>query len=147
MATPEQIAPTHRRNVVIVTAGGQAVLAAAARHTSSRDRVLVLSAAALHAVPVTTEGAVTDPSEVRRSRDDLDEARAFFARRGVEADTLLVQGDAASAIVRAAEQHGADLVILGYERPGVLEQLLGRSVNDRVAHRAPCDVLIVHGQG
>jgi nucleotide-binding universal stress UspA family protein len=120
------------------------MLAAAARYTSPRDRVLVLSAADMHAVPVMTEGARLDPSELHRSRDDLDDAQAFLSRHGIEADAVLVQGDAASEIVQTAVEHGADLVILGYERPGLLEQIVGRSVSDRVAHRATCDVLIVH---
>lgn len=62
---------------------------------------------------------------------------------GIEADFEVVDGSAATAIVRAASKHGADLVIVGaHARPGVSGMLLG-SATARVLRAAECSVLVV----
>jgi nucleotide-binding universal stress UspA family protein len=53
------------------------------------------------------------------------------------------QGDAADAIIDVAEEHGAELIVVGNKgRSGARRFLLG-SVPNRVSHHAPCSVLIV----
>ena len=62
---------------------------------------------------------------------------------GVEIETHSRTGDAASAIIEVAEEQGADLIVVGNKgMSGVARFLLG-SVPNKVAHHAPCDVLIV----
>jgi nucleotide-binding universal stress UspA family protein len=52
--------------------------------------------------------------------------------------------DVAKLVAAAAEDVGADLIVVGTRELGVLQRLLGQSVSDAVAHKAGCDVLIVH---
>ena len=143
MASQEHIAPTPHRTVLVV-AGGDKVLERARRYAHPGDRVVVLGAAHVRPAAVLTEGAQADPSDVLRRRADVANASAILAEHGVEADSVFVEGDAAAAVLRAIEEYGADLVIVEYERHGVLEHLLLGAVSDRIAHRAHCDVLVVH---
>jgi nucleotide-binding universal stress UspA family protein len=47
-------------------------------------------------------------------------------------------------IVACAVQLDAELIIMGKHRMGFVENLLTRSVTDKVTRDAPCPVLIVH---
>lgn len=71
------------------------------------------------------------------------DAASFLEEQGVEAEALDALGDAADAIVRVADERGADLVVVGATHHQHLARLLG-SVSDDVAHHAHCDVLLVH---
>jgi nucleotide-binding universal stress UspA family protein len=53
-------------------------------------------------------------------------------------------GDPASALIEAAEDTLADVIVVGSRgMTGASRFLLG-SVPNKVSHHAPCDVLIVH---
>jgi nucleotide-binding universal stress UspA family protein len=56
---------------------------------------------------------------------------------------LLVDGEPASVLIRVAEDHAADLIVLGaiHDR-GLVDRLLG-STAEEVTKRARCDVLII----
>lgn len=104
-------------------------------------RLTVIAAAEVHARTGITEGARLDPSEIERRRTDLEEAKAFLAERGVEAETLEAQGDPGDAILDAAKD--ADLVVVGSRGLNPFQRLLLGSVSSKVVHRAECDVLVV----
>ena len=56
---------------------------------------------------------------------------------------LLIEGDASASLLRAADDHGADLVVVGAIRDqSVADRLLG-TVSSDIVRRASCDVLIV----
>ncbi|MBL8796750.1 MAG: universal stress protein [Planctomycetia bacterium] len=56
---------------------------------------------------------------------------------------LLVQGDPAAAILRAVQEHGCDLIVMGtHGRTGLDRMLLG-SVAEQVMRGASCPVLTV----
>jgi universal stress protein A len=78
-----------------------------------------------------------------RDRRKLD-ALAKSVRAGrLKVTTLLLEGTAARAIVRAARTRHADLLVLGtHGRTGVQRMLLG-SIAERVVRTAPCPVLTV----
>ena len=69
---------------------------------------------------------------------------SFFAEAGVPVEFAGVVGPPVGEIIEIAEQHGADLIVVGTREAGLLERLLGGSVSQGVARHAHCDVLIVH---
>jgi nucleotide-binding universal stress UspA family protein len=60
--------------------------------------------------------------------------------RGLEVMSEARQGDPADVLCEIAEEHGADLLVVGNK--GMHRKLLG-SVPNTVSHQAPCSVLIV----
>ena len=60
-------------------------------------------------------------------------------------DCRLLEGDPATAIVEAAEETGADLVVMGTSGRTGLTRLLMGSVAEEVLRHAPCPVLTVRG--
>jgi universal stress protein A len=66
--------------------------------------------------------------------------------KDVRASTLLAEGPAAAAIVRAAKKQHVNLVVMGtHGRTGVRRLLMG-SVADRVIRTSSCPVLVVGGR-
>ena len=84
----------------------------------------------------------TDPIELHR--EELLDAKAVLDEAGVEADYDVGLGDPADLILRAAEKHDADMIVVGTSEPGLISRVLGLSVSDTVERRAHCEVLIVH---
>ena len=86
-----------------------------------------------------------DPADPpSRHRHEVDHAAARLADMGLRrAETVVVAGDPAHAIVKLADERKADLIVLGAHDGGLLSRLIG-SVEDDVAHHAHTDVLIVH---
>jgi nucleotide-binding universal stress UspA family protein len=60
--------------------------------------------------------------------------------RGLEVTSEARQGDPADVLCDIAEQHGADLLVVGNK--GMHRRVLG-SVPNSVSHNAPCSVVIV----
>ena len=56
-------------------------------------------------------------------------------------------GDAAEALVSAADDTGADVIVVGSKGMTSAARFLLGSVPNKVSHHAPCDVLIVHTVG
>ncbi len=80
---------------------------------------------------------ITDPADLL-----LEQLRASISREGVEARYYPAVGDPAEAIVRVADQIGADLIVVGNKGMKGVRRVLG-SVPNSVAHHANCSVLIV----
>ena len=73
---------------------------------------------------------------------ELERAAETARNAGVEAQTQIVRDDASEALISAAEEHDADLILIGNKgMTGARRFLLGSVPND-VAHHAPCSVLI-----
>jgi nucleotide-binding universal stress UspA family protein len=94
--------------------------------------------------PATGRSIGTDPDVGTTHAAQLATARALLAASGVDADYVEAVGHPAEAIVDVATERGADLIVVGTHEPGFVQRLLGSSVSDAVAHKARCDVLIVH---
>jgi len=82
------------------------------------------------------------PHEEQRGKEVLDDAVARLAKAGIEPEPLLVSGNPASEVVRAAADGDADLVIVGTHGYGPVARLLLGSVADAAMSRAPASVLI-----
>jgi len=72
-----------------------------------------------------------------------DQAVERADRAGVRGEAHIVSGDAADALMRVAEDTGADLLVVGNRgMSGVRRFVLG-SVPNKVAHRCPTNLLII----
>jgi len=90
---------------------------------------------------------IGEVDEVKRQKDRFFEtvaadARDEAERAGVALDVEVRAGHAAELITSYAEEHGADLVVVGHKGHFLQDYVLG-STADRVAHHAPCPVMIV----
>ena len=73
----------------------------------------------------------------------LESARQDLAPTGAQLDFLAEDGDPASVIIDVAEELGADLVVVGNKGMHGPRRLSLANVPNKVAHHAPCAVLIV----
>ncbi len=86
---------------------------------------------------------IEPPSKARnQQRHVLDEARRSLAGHGIEARTIAPVGDPATEILAAAEQIGADVIVVARRRGHVFHPL--GSISTRLVRSAHCDVLVVH---
>lgn len=69
-------------------------------------------------------------------------ANRYFADRGCK--TLVVQGDPPTAIIRAAEDFEADLIVMATHGHTGLNRVLLGSTTERVVRESPIPVLTVH---
>ena len=60
--------------------------------------------------------------------------------RSIDAVSEAREGDPADVLCEIAEQHGADVIVVGNR--GMHRRVLG-SVPNSVSHKAPCSVMIV----
>jgi nucleotide-binding universal stress UspA family protein len=72
----------------------------------------------------------------------LQRARDTASAGGVEVEVHSPKGDPADALIDAAREHHADVIVLGSRGMRGARRVLG-SVPNKVSHNAPCDVLIV----
>lgn len=79
------------------------------------------------------------------AEEALREAESRARAAGVDkVRTVAVDGDAADVLIELARENDADLIVTGNRGLNSLSGRLLGSVPSDVAHRAPCDVLIVH---
>jgi nucleotide-binding universal stress UspA family protein len=100
--------------------------------------------AALIVTNVAPEDRHEDEQAWRYGRERLEQARAYLAERGLEAELVQSVGQPAEAIVSLAEKRKADLIVVGMRKKGFFERLVEGSVAQDVMRRATCDVLAVH---
>jgi len=84
-----------------------------------------------------------EPSDVAEHARQLEEALEFLKTNGIKARGIEMEGNPADVILEEARKVGADLVVVGTRGKNAVERFVLGSVSDRVAHRAPCDVLVV----
>jgi nucleotide-binding universal stress UspA family protein len=112
-----------------------------------RDAKLIL----LHVVPkpLTTLGG-TQGLPPQSVEYDLSERRthlaAFKAPEGVTVERRLHVGDEVEGILRAAQETGCELIVMGTHGRTGLNRLLMGSVAEQVVRRAPCPVLTLRAE-
>jgi nucleotide-binding universal stress UspA family protein len=90
---------------------------------------------------------VSSHSESRRAEADAIVGRLldFLGREGIEADGRVREGEVVDAVAAAAQDAGADLIVIGgYGRTGWGRALLG-SNGERIIGKAECAVLVAKG--
>jgi nucleotide-binding universal stress UspA family protein len=94
------------------------------------------------------EGAPPSPEALAAAvaagrREVLDRVVAAIDAEGVDVDTVEELGDPAGRIIALCEENPVDLLVVGRRGAGLVERMMLGSVADRLAHHAPCPVLIV----
>ena len=93
------------------------------------------------------EGISGDVSHVVNPREEvsfvLDKAAAEAKKAKVDVVTHPREGDPADAILDVAEEHKADVVLVGSKGMTGAKRFLLGSVPNKISHHAPCDVWIV----
>ncbi len=86
-------------------------------------------------------------AQLEADRAQLGELRARISGQGVQVSQMVADGFADTAIVDAAAELDADLIVMGsHGRSGIRRLLLG-SVAERVVRLAPCSVLVARRDG
>jgi nucleotide-binding universal stress UspA family protein len=91
--------------------------------------------------PPPADALASSMSEAQRSI--LDVAVGSLDLDGLEWEASEEIGEPAAALGDLCRERSADVLVVGRRGAGVVERLVMGSVADRVAHYAPCPVLIV----
>lgn len=106
--------------------------------------VIVASVAPVRELAVRGTGTHFHPEDSPARHEELaEDAASRLAERGVEATPVLGIGRPAETLVELAEERGADLLVVGMSSRDLATRIFG-GVADDVAHKARCDVLLVH---
>jgi nucleotide-binding universal stress UspA family protein len=113
-------------------------------HALARDygaKLVVLHVFPTPGISVYDGGFVSVPMEIPRENllSELNEIR--FPDLGVPIERVLIEGDPAFEILRAAEKYDANLIVMGTHGRGGLSRLLMGSVAGAVTRKAKCPVL------
>ena len=101
------------------------------------------------------EGEVTDPriyeqvetEEKEKAQDYLNKQKQQLAQAGFSVNTILLEGNAAQAIIDYAEKNGVDLILMTtHGRSGITRFALG-SVTDKVVRTVSVPVLVIAPPG
>jgi len=76
-------------------------------------------------------------------REILDAVVSQIDLDGVEFETVEDIGDPARVLVEYCENVAADMLVVGKRGAGIIERLVLGSVANRLAHDAPCPLLLV----
>jgi nucleotide-binding universal stress UspA family protein len=120
---------------------------------STNQEYIVLAVApgalASGAVAITPTAEVALAPEAWEQIEEASKAAAHeFAERAAEIiggdpRQVVVPGDPADTICRAADDLHADVVVIGSRGSGLLTRMLTGSVSTHVVHHSPCPVLVV----
>jgi len=97
---------------------------------------------------------VLEPPEEVETRDNLEAGREHYEKffkhlraqaslKGIHIKTEVSLGHPAEQIVRWAEKHHVNLILMGHQTKNTFGRWLLGSTPDKVVHHAPCSVTIV----
>jgi nucleotide-binding universal stress UspA family protein len=100
--------------------------------------IAAATGASVHVVRAVSDGAGDPEAEAERAAETLRSAGVS------DVATHVIRDDASEALIKAAEQNGADLIVVGNKgMTGARRFLLGSVPND-IGHHAGCSVLIAN---
>lgn len=137
---------TLRINTIILGYDGsegsrKAVDMAAELARTYQASIVVVSA--FHQMPRITQPTSNDFKDIHEARALADDLVKELGLIGVSAETDVLEGPPADALLNAAEAHQADLIVVGSRGFGQFKGLLLGSTSDRVLHYAAIPVLVV----
>jgi nucleotide-binding universal stress UspA family protein len=94
----------------------------------------------LRDTPEDLQWAITPRADVEAT---LEAAAKVVREANVSVNVYPRQGDPADAILDVAEEHEADLIVVGNKGMTGAKRFLLGSVPNKVSHHAPCSVLII----
>jgi nucleotide-binding universal stress UspA family protein len=83
------------------------------------------------------------PEEDEERKQELREAKAALAGKGIDASIVERKGDAATMIIGEAEHENAEVIVMGTRGLNSAQRWLLGSVSSKVVEHAPCNVMIV----
>lgn len=97
--------------------------------------------------PLMTPEAIDFTPLARAAEEELRRLVEKASGEGISVSYEVRMGEPATALLEAAEDWGADLIVLGRRRLSGLERIAIGSVSSKVANHATVDVLIVRHAG
>lgn len=73
----------------------------------------------------------------------LEGVKAIFREKGIDGDTVVLEGSPADVIVDYAKSMGADMIVVGSTGKHATERTLFGSVSSKIATTASCSVVVV----
>jgi len=145
--TAKVIGYTHS-DVLVVPRGGQIegkgiVLAVDGSRYSDAAATTTLNFVKQCKVPLTVVAVASDERLKDDAQANAERIKALMEKEGVEASTTVRVGQPDAAIVDAATEAGADLIVMGSHGRTGFDRLLVGSVSERVIGRSECPVLVV----
>ena len=137
---------------ILVGTDGSETAAEAVRQAGELARLHGAELIVLHGAKTTASGvsgggmyaAPVDLESIRTAAEEILQQAQSSLGEDSKVRTIFREGDPAEAILDAAEEEGADLIVVGNRGMRGAKRFLLGSVPNRVAHHAPCSVLIVH---
>jgi nucleotide-binding universal stress UspA family protein/nitrite reductase/ring-hydroxylating ferredoxin subunit len=114
----------------------------------SNSAAIAVQAAARMAKRLRTELLIVSAYEPPGMTEEMAASVLAHAKETAEVQRITVntvkqRGEAADIVLQVADREGADLIVVGNKGMGQATRFRLGSVPDRVAHFAPCDLLIV----
>jgi nucleotide-binding universal stress UspA family protein len=144
---PEGRVTRDRPSIVVVGYDGSSpserALERAATLVGSEGRVVVVTAMPrLPSKGITTEPILDSPPAEEVSRLQQ-RSRTLLQRAGSDATFVTADADPAEALIRAAREQVAEMILVGNTGTGYVTRALLGSTAENVLRHAPCDVLVV----
>jgi len=119
-------------------------VALAAHHEATIHAIYVVNTASFASIP--TEGSWEGVSEMleREGGDALKEVTDAAAAADVPVECVQIDGAPSREIVRYAETHDCDLIVMGTHGRGGIDRLLLGSVAEKVVRSSTVPVLTMH---
>jgi nucleotide-binding universal stress UspA family protein len=105
--------------------------------------VVVVTARPSRDTPGVASEPILDAPRPDEQSEMLERGRALLGEHGTEATLVVTDLDPAEALIQAARDHRAELIVVGHTGFGYVTRALLGSTAEIVVRRAPCDVLVV----